>query len=410
MPKGKDKSVGVTGKELKKLLALCKKREVAFAYCPGGDIKDDVWTMHRKRGGEVIAREARAASEGTKVAFGTAKLSGKLLSLTCEREIANMSKRLKKWLKAEKCPLNVKVLDKDGKVLEEDIEDLPDSDFLAEAEAELEGEEADGGSGGDTDSNEGTDENAGDGDAERLKSLKARAAEVQTGMKAAPEAVEPKLAAGFKTAVEAMQGGDLDKADTTLTNLEQALAKLGAAGAAAAPPPPPPVEDPAIARLRTAASSLGKRIDGLADGAGKDKVQSVHDTLVQLIDGGDVQKATATAKALGEAITKLSAAQTQAAKPADGDDGAQESVDGAEAPLVDPNASEDGQAWNAARASLEPAVLGQLERGYGDVSKMRAAWAFFMEKGNSGGFTEGLEVVPGLEKLLQLADAAEQSA
>ena len=132
MPKGKEKSVGVSGKELKKLLALCKKRDVAFAYCPGGDIKDDVWMMHRKRGGEVIAREARAASEGTKVAFGTAKLSGKLLSLTCEREIANVSKRLKKWLKAEKCPLNVKILDKDGKVLEEDIEDLPDDDFLAD--------------------------------------------------------------------------------------------------------------------------------------------------------------------------------------------------------------------------------------------------------------------------------------
>lgn len=207
--------IATRGAELKKLLKLCKQRDVAFAYCPGGNTEEDVFCLHRKKKPEIIGREARAESVGTKIAFGTASVSGKVLSLTCERQLPGLAKKLKKLLKFEKCPLNVVILDQNGNVLEEDIEDLPDSDLFDDSD-----------DGGASDApNDDPDESLDDG---RIKRLKQRAAVLQAAIKDAPPQVQPKLIVVFKGAVSALQSNDLNTAETTLDKLEQVVGRIDA--------------------------------------------------------------------------------------------------------------------------------------------------------------------------------------
>ncbi|MEO0402591.1 MAG: hypothetical protein AAF214_09480 [Pseudomonadota bacterium] len=401
-------NTSLRGAELKKLVAVSKKRDLAFAYCPAGTTPDDVFYLDRKKKPDVIGRTARAESEGSKLGFGMAKTKGRVMTLTCDREMAGMAKKLKKYLKQEKCPMNVVVLDKNGNVLEEDIEDLPEDPELDAMDAELDaedGNDANDGSGSQEDTGNENEDN--DADEDRIKALRARAADVQEGIKASPSTVQAPLIKGFKSAVTAIQGGNLDVADATLTKLEAALDKVG--GSEGAAPPPPPEADPAKVKLLTVAAQLGNRIAALQDSEGKTKLETVHASLLAQIEAGEYPKAAATAKALGEAITKVSAGQAQAAPTDQPTDSDQQDANENATAEVDPNASEDGKAWNAARATFEPVVLSLLERGMGDVSKMRAAWSFFTEKGLAGAFADGMRVVPGLEKLIAQAEAAEQS-
>jgi len=213
-------------------------------------------------------------------------------------------------------------------------------------------------------------------------------------------------------AVAALQGGDPDSAEDGLNAIDAAMTRLAARQEApAAAPPPPPEGNPAAVRLKTAAASLGKRISGLADGDGKTRLEAALQVLNGQIDAEDFQKAAGTAKALGEAITKVSAAQSKAAKEtaneaaAEADDPAGDDIAGNYTiPAAETvNASEDGRKWNAARAELEPVVLRLLGQQFGDTSKMRAAWAFFTEKGNQGAYGEAMKAVPGTQKLIDAA-------
>ena len=89
--------VALKGDELRKILKVAKKRDLAFAYAPGKTREDDIFSIHRKRAPEIVSRAVRKESEGTKYAFGMASVAGKVLSLTCERELPGMSKKLKRF-------------------------------------------------------------------------------------------------------------------------------------------------------------------------------------------------------------------------------------------------------------------------------------------------------------------------
>ncbi|KIC47753.1 hypothetical protein [Tateyamaria sp. ANG-S1] len=386
--------IAISGAQLKKMLALAKKRDLAFAYCPGGKPKDDVFILDRKKAPELIGRAARAEGEGSKLAYGYASLSGKLLTLTCERVLPGAAKRLKRWLRDEKCPLNVKVLDADGAVVEEDIEDLPDDDFLSDVvpdvDAELAEEDAPSNESAPAPANVAPQAQEGV-DAERLKGLKAQAVAVQAAVQEAPTAAQKTLAKAFKGAIASMKSGDLDAAEAGLDRVEQALEKLKSAAPVAADTPTQD-DDPRRAKLQGVADQLRQQIDGLGGIPAADRLGQAHDVLLAQIGAGDVGKAAATAKALSAAIAKAGPAQ-----PAPEDT------------PVDPYAREDGRQWQAARALLEPSVLSVLQRGVGDVSKLRAAWAFFTEKGEAGAFADAMRAAPGLKKLLAEAEAAERS-
>ncbi|EEB82854.1 hypothetical protein [Roseobacter sp. GAI101] len=389
--------IALRGDQLKKMMAMAKKRDLSFAYCPGNDPKEDVFVLDRKKKPEVIGRVARGESTGTKLGYGTAKVKGRVIELTCERELPQMAKKLKKFLKFEKIPMNVLVLDSSGNVLEEDIEDMPDDGLLDDV-ADDEGDGNDDVS--EAAENEDAAKNAPDAasdDAELLKKLKARALQVQGAIKGVKPDAQAPLVAGFKTAVGALQGGDLPKADDMLTKLERAIAKLSGQGTAA--DASAKTEDPALKRLAEVSAVLSKRIDALGEVDGASRLRAVHGMLDDQIASGDAKKATGTAKALGDAIARL--AEQAAAAP---------STDQNPPENADDNAADPGAGWREARADLEPAILDLLQRGMGDVGKMRAVLAYFTEKGEADDFAGAMKAVPGLKKLIADAHAAEQTA
>ncbi len=65
-------------------------------------------------------------------------------------------------------------------------------------------------------------------------------------------------------------------------------------------------------------------------------------------------------------------------------------------------ADEEGQArlYAQRRKALEPRVLAALKANHGDVSKIRAVFAFVQEKGDAGEYARALAALDNLEKLL----------
>lgn len=80
-------SFGLKDKDLKKMLGVARKEPLGFAYCPGKTADSDVLGLHRRLDGQTLGQKVRAEGEGQKVAFGTADVSGKLLTLTCTRAL-----------------------------------------------------------------------------------------------------------------------------------------------------------------------------------------------------------------------------------------------------------------------------------------------------------------------------------
>ncbi|MEM9972407.1 MAG: hypothetical protein AAF762_15105, partial [Pseudomonadota bacterium] len=55
---------------LKKAIAQARKKEMPFAYCPGPDVKDDVFTMDKLKKPEFLGKAMRGEGAGTKVCYG----------------------------------------------------------------------------------------------------------------------------------------------------------------------------------------------------------------------------------------------------------------------------------------------------------------------------------------------------
>ncbi|MFL4472317.1 hypothetical protein ACERZ8_21425 [Tateyamaria armeniaca] len=292
--------IALKGPELKKMVKIAKKRDLNFAYCPGNDPKEDVFVLDRKKKPEVMGRVARAEGTGAKLGLGTARAKGRIMMMTCTREMPQMAKKLKKFLKFEKIPMNVIIMDKDGNIIEEDIEDLPEDPELDsdDVDEEVLDEQRCTEAEDDTapDASENGEETVDDG--ARLKQLTTRAGQVKTsiaGLAAEPQAAMNKH---FAIVLGALKSSDLDKADDTLTKLETALGKLAAKGNDAGP-------DPELERLREESIALLGRVEALGNAEGASRLMGVHKLLVDQIDAGNVKKATGTAKALNEAITRL---------------------------------------------------------------------------------------------------------
>ena len=116
----------VEGAELKKLLNFSRAKPISFAYCPGSKVETDLFGLHKKKPPAVMGKSIRADGDGPKVAFGTLQMEGRVVSLQCEKAMPALAKKVKKFLKLNKLSKNVRILDMDGNVVEEDIEDLPD--------------------------------------------------------------------------------------------------------------------------------------------------------------------------------------------------------------------------------------------------------------------------------------------
>ena len=119
-----DKQYVVTGDELKKLVRLGRKRPMPFAFCPSSGEEESLFATHRKKPAKKIGKATRADSGQLKVAYGTFVIVDRVMVLTCERELPSIAKKLKKHMRAERLPLNIRVLDGSGREIESDIEDL----------------------------------------------------------------------------------------------------------------------------------------------------------------------------------------------------------------------------------------------------------------------------------------------
>lgn len=103
-------NIALKGSELKRLLKVAEKRPIAFAYCPGNKVTEDIFSMDYKKNPEAVARAVRKEADSIRLAFGVISVEGKVISLQCERQLPKMSEKLTKFLRAEKCPMNVVIL------------------------------------------------------------------------------------------------------------------------------------------------------------------------------------------------------------------------------------------------------------------------------------------------------------
>lgn len=286
----------VEGSDIKQLLKVARRQPVNFAFNPAKADEDGYLALHRKKPAAVLGKEAKSEGEGTKFSFGSASLQGRLLSLRVERELPQLAKRIKRYLKANKVMVNVQVMDLDGNVIESDIEDdLPDDPDLAEEEVQEDAEDQ---------VTAGNDAPAADGQdpkvdaaalAKRLGFAKERIAEL-------PDAAREKLMAAFAAVVGRIKSGDIAGATEGVDRIDAALAKLSSATA-----PPPPPSDQAL-KLVQVLKTLKQQADALADAAavtaiGRDIAQAAN-----LVKAGDATGATAALLAIRDEIRQAAEA------------------------------------------------------------------------------------------------------
>lgn len=232
--------IGMRGKNLIAMIALAKKSDLNFAYCPGNDAKEDVFVLDRRRKPEILGRAAKSEGTGTKLCYGSASITGKVMSLTCDKTLDNVAKKLEKFLKSEALSMNVIVLDEFGNLLEQHTGDLGEDDLANEkktaAEIALENAAKETRAAEDAkiiatkaDNASPLVANGTDDKATMLQRLKAIATQVKAAIQMAPAAVRPPLVKEFKKAVAALQGNDFTAAEASLTKIAGALNKLTAA-------------------------------------------------------------------------------------------------------------------------------------------------------------------------------------
>lgn len=102
------------GAALKKLVGMGKRKTLSFAFCPGSKDGHTLLIDKRKKP-SAIAKLAKKQGSGAKVAFGTFVLNAKTMELTCDRTVPALEKTLKRYLRLQKIPVKVEIMETDGK-------------------------------------------------------------------------------------------------------------------------------------------------------------------------------------------------------------------------------------------------------------------------------------------------------
>ncbi|NIZ63045.1 hypothetical protein DL239_18935 [Sedimentitalea sp. CY04] len=260
-------SFKVEGPEIKKLLKVARNKQISFAYNPGkGD--PQYLGLDKRKPPKVLGQEAKKLGDGAKAAFGTATLDGKLLSLKCDVVLPAMAKKLKKYLRTQKVPLNVEICDATGKVLESDIsDDIPDDPEVgaektkptepaepsapsspstpsgpsAPSEPTKASEPAPATKDGKKEQEEAEKPNP---KAEAAKELTQKLVAMKPELAALPSDVGAPLLEVFAKVVAAMKSGKVSAAAAAAEKVQVALEKAQAKAKAAIPDAPPLPEDP----------------------------------------------------------------------------------------------------------------------------------------------------------------------
>ncbi|MBT8153918.1 apolipoprotein A1/A4/E family protein [Epibacterium ulvae] len=298
----------VEGLEIKKLLKVAKKQPISFSYNPGKGGDDQYFGLDRRKPPKMLGQEAKKEGDGAKFAFGTATLEGKVLTLKCDKLIPALAKTLKKYLRKQKVPLNVQIMDATGTVVDSDIsDDIPDDPEFADAPAaevkdtpasapKEEAPEA-----REEEAKQKTSEPEAKPDEDPKKKVMKKLAATKAELQAQSKPIDKKLVQAFEKVVEALKAGKVEVADA----IADKIAKAVADSKAKAPPPPPPPpgdgpdpapevdEDALRERLKVAFAALQddyKAFMVRGDKSLTGKAKQLHDAFGATIDS-DLAKA-----------------------------------------------------------------------------------------------------------------------
>lgn len=300
----------VHGDALKKIVRKSRRRPMAFAFVPTFGDDESMFAVHNKRKPEVIARKTKLESGQSRIAFGTFMVVGKTMVLTCIRELPSIAKKLKKHMREERIPLNIRVLDMTGRELEAEIDDTDDGDDPL-------GPDDDEDDGDDDDHDIPTrsdDRGPVDPVAERIAALRPLVV-AAGGMRG------DRLRDMLSALIQAKADGTRAETDQILSRLEDEVRSLMNSTARPRTAPPPdripdrPRPDPAAAAPaehdhapdRTAALRIARRIADLrrrveaVDGAAADRLLAALGVAAKAVRAGELDAAD-------DAITRISAA------------------------------------------------------------------------------------------------------
>lgn len=105
---------GLDKAALKKFIKIARTREVTFAFIPTGGDEDDVFAAHRRKKPDNFGKESRKEAEERKVAYGKMKVQGKTVTLTCDRSVPGMDRKVAKLFRKQKIPYEVKIVEPGG--------------------------------------------------------------------------------------------------------------------------------------------------------------------------------------------------------------------------------------------------------------------------------------------------------
>lgn len=338
----------VEGLEIKKLLKIAKKQPISFSYNPGKGGDDQYFGLDRRKPPKVLGQEAKKEGDGAKFSFGTCTLEGKVLTLTCEKVVPALAKTLKKYLRKQKVPLNVQILDAGGNLIDSDIsDDIPDDPELAEADAPTSTPDEPSSSPEDVD--EPTEAKGPEAPAPEEKpgldpkEVAKKLATVKAGILQLPEPAAKKLLPAFEKVVAALKGGKVEVANAAADKL--AVAVASAQSKAPPPPPPPPPQDEPEPAPQVDEDALRAKLKQIFDALQNDYNafmvrgdKSLTAKAKQLYDafGATIDSDLAKAGKLVSTLKKFVEAQLQALPPISAADKAKLAIEAAkDAPVPD---------------------------------------------------------------------------
>lgn len=358
--------------KLRKLIKKSRSMPIGFGYNDGtNDDDDEFLAAHPRKDPEMLGKIAKSEGAGTKSAYGTFRVDGSEVHLTCFRSTPQLAKKFKKYLKKNKITLNVVVLDPSGAVIDSDVEKLDDwfreeedANDLAEDAADAVAELVEAGG-------TGAVEGAAAPDTEAA-SLAARLRMLQPKVAAAPPAFAERLMTAFKAVIALIRSGQTGPAGATLGQIEAIMAKLAsqpvAEAAPAAAQTSPPATDPRLPKLREAVEKLSGQVGAIL-GGGAGPLLDELERIEGLIDAGEAEAALSGLRAVQD---KLKAAQAAREK------------------------------WDKAFAVLETQVNQALAaRSVANPDDLRTKWQFAVSLASEGAYERGLASLPAIVAILR---------
>lgn len=286
-------SEGFDADEIKALIQKSKtqKKEYPFAFGLASKPEDCGLLVHLRKPSKTLKTELKRSSKKvTKVCFGTFTVVGPEVLLKPVRPLKGIVKQLKKRFRdAGMTKYKPVLVDASGKVLDEDT--LPDADRYNDDDTEDTGGE-------DSISTEADQTSD-------LKELVSRLNALATNVSGLPKDVSVKLMPVFKAAKQQIDEGDLVKADSSITKLETAIAKVADA--------PGKTNSNQVASVKEAMVKTAGRVQALTDSAWKKKLGTELKAVQKTLKDGDLKGAASALAAVQTGLAQAQASKIQGA-------------------------------------------------------------------------------------------------